>query len=193
MPTWVGFPYVNVSTSCTPAGATYILWNQPSGATTVPTPYWYHAVHWYHQQIEQYYRNQQQAAAMRMNAQNAAYQAARQQERIVQRRTRDMARHADDVQQRARELLLQHLTPGQRESFLTNKFFVVEGGRSKRRYRIEDLGHLVANIRVIEERGGRLCGHIRAPGIPMGDHLLAQKLMLEGSEEEFLRLANRHP
>jgi hypothetical protein len=57
-------------------------------------------------------------------------------------------------------------------------------------------GHtLIANIVVLAFGGDsavyRLCGHCHR-SLPMGDQLLAQKLMLEYDEDEFLKIANRH-
>lgn len=121
----------------------------------------------------------------------------RAQERAIRRRAAEMARHSENVQQRARELLLRNLTQEQRDSFNEHKFFVVEG-RSGDRYRIEDRGHMVGNVAVLSRhiiRGEvvkhRLCGHCDR-SIPLADQLLAQKLMIEGAEDEFLRIANRH-
>jgi hypothetical protein len=94
---------------------------------------------------------------------------------------------------RARSLLLETLTPEQRATFERNRWFVVEGGRSRQRYRING-GHVVANIEVLDREDRvthRLCGHLRDMH-PLGDHLLAQKIMLELDEERFLSLANRH-
>ena len=96
---------------------------------------------------------------------------------------------------RAHEFLLDHLTPEQRKSFEKNRFFVIEGGKSKTKYRIRDAGHLVANIDVLYPDGTRkngLCGHCANHDIPLYDSLLAQKFMLETSEEEFLKIANVH-
>jgi hypothetical protein len=90
---------------------------------------------------------------------------------------------------RARELLLSHLTEEQRATFIENRWFVVVGGRSRMRYRIET-GHLVANVRRLDD-GARLCAHCDH-SLPMDDHLIAQKLMLEYDEDAFLAIANRH-
>jgi hypothetical protein len=90
---------------------------------------------------------------------------------------------------RARELLLSHLTEEQRATFIENRWFVVIGGRSRMRYRIET-GHLVANVRRLDD-GARLCAHCDH-SLPMDDHLIAQKLMLEYDEDAFLAIANRH-
>ena len=91
--------------------------------------------------------------------------------------------------------MLSHLTPEQRETLERNKWFVVKGGKSGKLYRIKDQGHLIANIEALREDGmleALLCAHIREACIPLGDHFLAQKLMLELDEEAFLRIANRH-
>jgi hypothetical protein len=98
------------------------------------------------------------------------------------------------VELKARELLLEQLTPEQRASFEQHDWFLVRG-QSGRRYRIRDDGHVVANIDVLapdQQVLHRLCGHLADPVVPLADHLLAQKLMLEADEEAFLRLANQH-
>lgn len=119
--------------------------------------------------------------------------ALRAQERAVRRREAEMARHSEDARERARALLLRHLSEEQRESYLQYRSFVVVGA-SRTRYRVHDQGHMVGNIVVLDHENRpshRLCGHCKSD-IPMGDQLLAQKLMLEADEETFLRLANRH-
>ncbi len=102
--------------------------------------------------------------------------------------------HPKAAQERAWALLLEHLTPPQRETFDKNKWFVVEGGKSGKKYRIEANDDLIANIAVMDGTviQHRLCGHCDIRKVPLGDHLLAQKLMLESAEDEFLRVANRH-
>lgn len=121
---------------------------------------------------------------------------------IAQPHVRSSARQVDlrrlDAEDKARDLLLTNLTESQRETLRKNKWFVIQG-RSGQLYRVRDVGHVVANIEVIErdllghERMlHRLCGHIGDSGMPIADHLLAQKLMLEADEDAFLRLANRH-
>ena len=89
----------------------------------------------------------------------------------------DAVRSADEVKRRARRLLLSHLTPEQRQTFMERGWFVVEGGRSKQRYRIRDKT-VMANIDVLDgdRVTHRLCGHCE-PGIPIADQLLAQKVM----------------
>jgi len=122
--------------------------------------------------------------------------AAADRQRLVEQQ---MQQNREDQQRRAaatdraRELLLEHLTPQQRETYVKNGWFVVEGGRTKTKYRIRG-GTLVANIDVLDKRDRsmhRLCGHAQSH-IPMGDQLLSQKIMLELAEDDFLRIANRH-
>jgi hypothetical protein len=96
--------------------------------------------------------------------------------------------------ERANELLSQHLSPAQRETFLKNGWFIVEGGKSKTKYRIRG-NTLTANVDVLDNKDKvthRLCAHPRFDACPMADHLLAQKMTLEFDEDSFLRTANRH-
>jgi hypothetical protein len=90
---------------------------------------------------------------------------------------------------RSMELLLAHLTPEQRRTFEENKWFVVEGGRTKRKYKIHAEGHLNANVEVMGENH-RLCAHCNYD-LPYNDQVLMQKVMLELDEDSFLRVANR--
>jgi hypothetical protein len=99
---------------------------------------------------------------------------------------------ANAVKHRARRLLLSHLTQDQRRTFVENGWFIVEGGKSKQRYRIRDKNY-AGNIDVLDgdRVAHRLCCHASAD-LPVADHLLAQKIMLEIAEDDFLRMANRH-
>jgi hypothetical protein len=91
---------------------------------------------------------------------------------------------------RARDLLLSQLTDEQRAHLVEHNWFVVIGSRSRRRYKI-DAHHIVANVRRLDD-GARLCAHCN-DNLPISDHLLAQKLMIENDEDSFLAIANRHP
>jgi hypothetical protein len=93
--------------------------------------------------------------------------------------------------ERSRELLLACLTPVQRREFERTHTFSVRG-ESGRRYRI-GFG-TVANVEVLGSRGEvlyRLCA--KPEDLPTPAVMLAQKLMLETREAEFLRVAARHP
>ena len=112
----------------------------------------------------------------------------------LERQHAGLQAHSDAAKKRALDLLLEHLTPAQRETFHKNSWFIVEG-RSSRRYRINARGSLAGNVDVLDgamKTIHRLCAHCDIHTIPLGDQLLAQKLMLEFDEDAFLRIANRH-
>lgn len=92
---------------------------------------------------------------------------------------------------RSRELLLECLSPSQRGEFERRGAFTV-CGQSGRRYRIAYGTGM--NIEVLGPGGEveyRLCA---APAdVPTPAVMLAQKLMLEAQEAEFLRIAIKHP
>lgn len=94
---------------------------------------------------------------------------------------------------RSRDLLVAHLTREQLDTFEKLNWFIVEGGRSRQRYRIRD-GLISGNIDVLQGSRvtHRLCCHLLDGAVPIYDHLLAQKLHLQYDEENFLRIANRH-
>jgi len=92
---------------------------------------------------------------------------------------------------RARELLFAYLTPAQRQEIEQRRAFTVRG-QSGQLYRI-GVGS-VANIEVLDEAGRvgyRLCACPQR--LPTWGVMLAQKLMLESREAEFLGIAVRHP
>ena len=96
---------------------------------------------------------------------------------------------------RSRGLLLSHLTPEQWRTFEVNNWFVVEGGRSRVKYRIRG-GNYAGNVYALGADGetaiSRYCAHL-AGNIPLHDHLLAQKIMIEVDEDSFHVIANRQP
>lgn len=111
----------------------------------------------------------------------------------MRRRHRILRRRKVFVGNRARQLLLDHLTDDQRLSLERNGWFIVIGGHSRRRYKIIAANdNFAGNIHVLdgERTVARLCGHCDHT-IPFNDQILAQKLMLENAEEDFLKLANR--
>ena len=104
------------------------------------------------------------------------------------------------ARKRAMKLLLSNLTKKQKEQFAKHKFFVIEGGKSKRKYRIrgnpENASIPMANIDVLHHDNDnnvdhKICFHL-SYGIPLGDQLLAQKLMLENDEDRAIEVSNRH-
>jgi len=104
------------------------------------------------------------------------------------------------ARKRAMKLLLSNLTKKQKKQYSKYKYFVIEGGKSKRKYRIRgnpDANSIpMANIDVLHHDNDndvdyRICFHL-SYGIPLGDHLLAQKLMLENDEDRAIEVSNRH-
>lgn len=98
-----------------------------------------------------------------------------------------------DATTRALNLLLEHLTPAQRETYRGGHIYV-EGSRTKTRYRIRANGGIAGNVEVLDINGRtlhRLCAHCDH-GLPWGDQILAQMMMLQFDEDSFLRIANRH-
>lgn len=147
-------------------------------------------------------RRRVELTAEQQAAQERAMEAARQ-ERLALELARQQREYQEELlrQQtradreaalaRSRELLLSHLTPAQRETFERNNWFVVEGGATKTRYRIQTRGH-TGNIEILHQDDvvARLCGHLR-DNLPLYDHHVAQKISLEYDEVAFLRLCNR--
>jgi hypothetical protein len=181
MPTWA------TTTATTANTITWLSPYMPTSATTSllyppPTP-----IVWY----DGRYRRPPQYDPFFEEARVATYSVARPA--IV----RAAARHPidDAAKARARELLLDSLTPEQRAMFELQGWFIVWGGKSGRKYRIRgNRESVVANIDVMDQDWvtQRLCGHCPPGQVPFADQLLAQKLMLEFAEEDFLRIANRH-
>jgi hypothetical protein len=96
---------------------------------------------------------------------------------------------------RARQVLLENLTAKQKKEFEKHGWFIVQGQKSNKRYKI--MGNVwsgnVHELRAANDntRVASYCCHTPQSMCPLEDNLLAQKLMLETAEEEFLRLANR--
>ncbi len=86
--------------------------------------------------------------------------------------------------------LLEHLTPGQRDTFERHRFFLVQGKRY--RWRITPNAYGVNRLGRSGRRRGVYCAVPQEP-VPIFDVMLAQKLMLESDEDAFLLIANRAP
>lgn len=141
--------------------------------------------------------NEQEAARLLRLVEHHEALAADQRRVVDERRQHqhEKQQRTDLAKAKARSLLIEHLTPAQRDSFDALGWFIVEGGKSKTRYRIRAVEHMAANVDVLNSKGGRthrLCAHIQLGAVPLGDQLLAQKIMLELAEDDFLRTANRH-
>ncbi len=95
-----------------------------------------------------------------------------------------------EADKKAVELLEAHLTDEQKASYRKERYFEVISKESRRRYRIYH--GRSQNIVQVDENGRkikRLCAH-PVMAVPDADTVLAQKLMLEHAEDQFLRIAN---
>lgn len=104
---------------------------------------------------------------------------------------------------RSKALFESHLTPEQFAQYVDNKPIQVRGNVSGRDY-IMTLGHIAGNtFRLAQDNSPfsalvmdnafidrRYCFYIRDDyNVPRWDHFLAQKLMIERCEDDFLRIA----
>jgi hypothetical protein len=118
----------------------------------------------------------------------AAYRNAQQPD------TTRMIRQDVQAWGRAKDLLIRHLSPAQRDEFACTESFTLYGGYTTLRYRLR--WGTVSNITLYrpDGHGFPLCfvpaGHVE---YPWGDVLLTQKLMLECPDTELqaLRIALR--
>jgi hypothetical protein len=109
---------------------------------------------------------------------------------------RDFLRRALELPDRRAEehsmqLLLNYLSPAQRQQFARHRYFEVIGGETGRRYRIRR-GSIV-NVEQLDGVGrcvSRLC-FVPEGQLPVGDVMLAQKMALELYEFDALSVANR--
>jgi hypothetical protein len=112
-------------------------------------------------------------------------QARAYQEEMVRK---DAERRAAEI--KADALLHSCLSAEQKEELTKKNHFHLYVGKNK--YRIER--GISGNVKLINENDDRpkhqYCIH--PVDVPVGDVMLAQKLLLETNEEEFLRVANRH-
>lgn len=136
-----------------------------------------------------YYLAQGRAVAYRARTEEERLRHEEQQ-RQAQLAMEQRRRESQAALDRSRELLLAHLSEVQRATFRSHKWFVVQGGKTKQKYRIRTETY-AGNIDVFNgsKISHRLCVH--CDGIPLYDHHLAQKLAIEYDEERLLKIANR--
>jgi len=91
------------------------------------------------------------------------------------------------------ELLREHLTREQQESMDKKGWFLVEGGRTHRTYKI-DAKRYAGNICEMdgEKEIASYCVHANTD-IPLGDQLLTQALSLRFDEDHIIGKANKTP
>lgn len=149
----------------------------------------------YHQQnmlVQQRATQSYDAQRAYQNAQNA--QLAAELRGIQQQMPLPPSQERANAEARAKELLLSYLTPEQQKTFKDHGWFVVEGGRSKTKYRIRTGAGVAGNIQELNSNGhvaASHCCHASDHTLPHHDHWLAQKTMLECAEDDFRRVTNR--
>jgi hypothetical protein len=95
------------------------------------------------------------------------------------------------AEERADELLMSLLSPDQLRQYQAAKAFEV-CTKAGRRYRLTR--QISGSVKLLGPDGRAMatyCAHLADHRIPIPDHLIAQKFLLEHHEEEFLRVANR--
>lgn len=187
---WMGSGGEGGTTTCTSATATISDCYMWVGETQALNAY----DHQMAANQQQQYNQMQAAAQMQQYNWEVQRNTHEALQREVQLRHEAEQQRTQPAKNRAKELLLTHLTPAQKETFEKNKWFIVEGGKSKQRYRIRTNSQAM-NIEVMdgEKVKYRLCAHLNYQcDAPLDDHILAQKLMLEAAEDDFLKIANRH-
>lgn len=119
---------------------------------------------------------EEQIEAQRVRAEAA--QAAAEARRVEQAAAKE----------RARKLLLEALAEEQQQELLANGYFHVETRNGTRRYRLSPTGQ----PKRVHGEDGLAWAYCIHPdyGYPQDDIVLAQKLLLESDEDEFLRIAN---
>jgi hypothetical protein len=98
-----------------------------------------------------------------------------------------------EAEVRAEALLLAHLTDQQRTDYLEKGYFDMPGERGRHTYRLWKGS--AGNVKRLNARGTEVMSYCIHPRehLPHSDVVLAQKLLLETAEAEFLRLANARP
>jgi hypothetical protein len=112
--------------------------------------------------------------------------AARQQQETRLRQREEIDRHFREAEERALELLHSCLTENQRLDLEADDQFTVVAP-SGREYLI--VQGYAGNV---YSEGWSFCIHMDSR-LPVSDHMLAQKLMIETDEAGFLSIANRSP
>ncbi len=96
-----------------------------------------------------------------------------------------------EAEARAEAFLLTHLDDAQRATYEAARYFDVLSDDGARTYRLYK--GVSGNVKLLEVETGRAqrsyCAHPRED-LPVADVVLAQKLMLEYAEDEFLRIAH---
>lgn len=176
---WRGWVETSASTtaSFTSNGTVWGNWNTTTTASASTEVVW---VEWNNGNV----RQTRQASFSYTPPALTEAQLAEQRAQAESRRIAE-----EESKKRADELLVSHLNTEQRKQFKKLDAFMIklqtkryEIGRGRRVKEFDEKGKEIAQY----------CIHPSA-GVPSGDVMLAQKMMLEADEAMFLRIANRTP
>jgi len=178
-------------TNCVTCNNVWQSWNQQTytigTGTTIATTntVWYA----WNDEYAQYATQQQVRAQL---GQVIEYQPSlsveeiREAQRQLEASQRAAQEQRETAEAKARELLLDHLSPAQRANFEAHRLFIVEGKKAN-----YQLGYNAAPRRIDRATGKHTHTYcIHCSGVPKDDELLAFKLLLEADEELFLKTAN---
>ena len=192
--TWTGW-VSDVTGSSSEPGVVWVAWTKNSDGTTT--------VHGRTSRVAQMVKVDREETKPEteeektLRIEREAQSAKDREEQNKRRREQEAIRKAEEevrekkrkeAEKRAKELLVAHLDDEQREE-LENHYRFHLVGADGQRYRLHFSTH--GNVRRLNEEGKEvesLC--IQPPGVPTGDAVLAQKLMLETDVQGFRRIAN---
>lgn len=136
--------------------------------------------------------DRQQARPNAMTAEETAAHL-RQQQELRERQAAAAAeatRLTAEIEARAEALLKANLDAQQAAEFEKERAFTVISKDGQRRYRVrKGWQHNVERIDAAGKKLHTLCAH-PTDSVPHYDNMLAQKLLLEHAEDEFLKMAN---
>lgn len=93
--------------------------------------------------------------------------------------------HKKEADERARQLLLDHLSEEQKKTFEKDGWFECVGNKTGKTYRI----HNYRNINTVQGKT-KYC-LVQKDTVPLPDQLLTEKMLIENDEDKFLKVANR--
>lgn len=112
-----------------------------------------------------------------------------QRDAVWRREAAERQAERDKVREKAWKLLLSMLDKQQKDQLERDRFFDVVARNSRRRYRIHHGTH--GNVRLLNDVGKEVTRYCAQPNnVPAEDAMLAQKLMLEHEEDQYLKVAN---
>lgn len=118
----------------------------------------------------------------------------KERQRVAQEKSKQEAaerqRKLEEARQKAEELLLSQLSPGQKNQYRKRGWFVCRG-QSGKSYRIRK--GWSGNVDELNKQGkpvSHYCIHSKE-AVPTEDNMLIQKFMLELDEARFLQIANK--